>query len=332
MNVNGIFGALGDALGRIVKDTVKLRSLKKEDLQNLLNENIRAHEQLADLLLTGETRDLNLWVKNKVNPVLHQLKDASMRDTYLNFVKALHGKASSEERTRALGALQKANAAYAKVLQEISNNIDKLMEEEAVDVFHIRVTHIAALGIIRQSDAVCNYTVYLYTLMTRAAIHEVAGIPKYRLVYLRDHTPDVANYVSDILDKKGIYTFLNDVKTLRSRAADVVLGASGSFDFRPGNLSGFYMPNFIDTLTSALSALNIFRAAMDAWDDYQLAKYERNKEMKEWLESHVALLRMDLTDMDQTSPEYIQMTNIIQAYDDKIAEYDRDILAFENAE
>lgn len=332
MNVSSIFGALGDALGRIVKDTVKLRSLKKEDLQNLLNENIRTHERLADLMLVGDARELNMWIKNKVNPALHQIKDNNVRDIYLNFVKQLRGKAASEERTRALGALQKANAAYAKVLQEISNNIDKLMEEESVDVFHIRVTHVAALGIIRQSDMVCNYSVYLYTLMTRAAAHEAAGIPKYRSVYLREKLETVTSCVSDILDKKGIYTFLNDVKTLRSRSADVVLGASGSFDFRPGNLASFYMPNFLDTLASALSCLNIFRAAMDAWDDYQLAKYERNKEMKEWLESHVALLRMDLADMDQTSPEYIQMTNIIQAYDDKIADYDRDILAFENAE
>ena len=64
---------------------------------------------------------------------------------------------------------------------------------------------------------------------------------------------------------------------------------------------------------SALSCLNIFGAALDAWDDYRLAKYQRNKETKEWLETHVSLLRMDMANMDKTSAEYMKLVDIIKA-------------------
>lgn len=328
---SNVFSALADTMANIVKDTVKIRSLNKKDLQDLIQENIKTHNEIARILSYNEDRTLNDWVRKEVNPNLKAIKDPYGKDIYVDFVKMLKGKAASTESKRALGALRDANEKFSGILGEIGADLDKLLEEESVDIYHVRVSHLAALGIIRQSDKVCNFSIYLYALMVRAASKDAISIPRYRQNYLRNNVGDVAKIVSDILDKKGAFMFLQEVKSLRGRAADVVLGANGSFD-TPPMISGFYMPNFIDTLVSALSALNIFRIAIDLWDDYQMAKYRRNKEMRDWMEQHVTLLKMDLEGMDKTSPEYIQLTKAIAAYDDKIASYDKDILAFEQAE
>lgn len=331
LSVNGIFSTLSDILAKITTNTIKLRSIKKEDLRNLLTENIKLHQQISKALDDSNSKSTR-WVLDSAVPALRKAKNPELHNLYNNYASALHGKATSKESANPLGALSAANREFAAVCQQIVNNLDQLMEEEMVDIFHMRVSLVGALGIVSQSDTVCNFSVCLYTLLTDAIRGTADDTPKYRMVYMKEHFNESINYICNILDKKGLYTFLQDVKSLRSRSADVVLGATGKFDFLPSGISGFYMPNFLETILSALSYLNIFRVATDLWDDYQLAKYRRNKEIKAWLEARVALLRMELANMDHTSPEYIKLSEVIKSYDEKITEYDRKIFEFENAD
>ena len=66
-----------------------------------------------------------------------------------------------------------------------------------------------------------------------------------------------------------------------------------------------------------------------AFDDFKRHKYEKQKEEKAWLEQHVAMLKMELDGVDKTSPEYIKISKIIEAYDSKISDYDKKINEFE---
>ena len=236
------------------------------------------------------------------------------------------------ERNRPLASLRDANNAYAKLLGEISAKIDTVLENDKVDIYNVRLSQLAVLGLIRQSDCVVNFSLYLYTYLVRMASHSAASLPKYREVYLLDNCPKVVKYVSDILDKKGNYYFMRDMNDIRAHQRDMIVGATGKFDFFHFTTTQGFSISFLDNIASALSCLNIFGAAMDAWDDYQQDKYEKNKEIKEWLENHNALLRMDLMNMDKTSPEYQKTVEIIKAYDAKIAEYDQMIQAFEKEE
>lgn len=323
-----IFSSLASGLTRIVKDTVKLRSIRKDDLQKLLRDNIEGHQKMEYILSIHSDKDMKNWMMDTVKPALKN-NQSKAKGIYEEYIKQLRGKASGEERTRPMGSLLKANASFGKLLEEISKKIDKLFEQDSIDVFNVRMSHLAILGIIRQSDMVLNFTMYLYSFMVRAASRSTVSIPKYREVYLIDKCDRVSSIVSQLLDKKGPYNFLQEVETIRRKNADVVLGATGSFNFEGFAIISNYTTSFLDNLASALSCLNIFGAALDAWDDYKLSKYERNKETKEWLENHVALLRMDMEDMDKTSPEYNKILSIIKAYDDKIADYDKAIIAFE---
>lgn len=322
------FGAMASALASLVKDTIHLRSLKKEDIQELLRSNISNHEEMAYILSAYSADDMKKWYKDKVELALKR-SNSKAKDSYIDYCKKLYGKAVGEERKRPLGSLLEANKKFAKLLEEISVHIDKLVEQEEVDIYNVRMSHLAILGIMRQSDKLLNWSMYQYALMTKAASRNINDIPRYREVYLEANSEKVADICSQLLNKSGNYDFLKEVDTIRKKNADMVLGASKDF-----NVGGFvrganYSPDFLDNIMSALSCLNIFSAAMDAWEDYKFAKYERNKEIKAWLEQHVSLLRMDLADMDSSSPEYAKTVAIIQAYDAKIAEYDRDIIEFE---
>ena len=70
---------------------------------------------------------------------------------------------------------------------------------------------------------------------------------------------------------------------------------------------------------------------MDAYDDYVLNNHRRDVEMKEWLENHISLMRMDLDGMERSSPEYKKTLDIIESYESKLSDLQKDIDEFENS-
>lgn len=165
--------------------------------------------------------------------------------------------------------------------------------------------------------------------MTRVANGSTSSIPRYRDVFMKENVTKVTMITNKVVEHKGEYEFLNNIRKLRSKGADLILGANGSFSFTNFVNRGFYTPDILDTLLSAISCLNIFSAVGNLIDDYKIDRNNRNKEIKEWLENHVALLRMDLEDPNKDSKEKAKLLQIIKAYDEKIAEYDERIKKFE---
>lgn len=325
----GIFTSIAEKLTSYVKDKTRMRSLRKSDLQGLLRTNIEAHNKIYTALSSVMTdRELRNWMSD-LKPVMkkHGQKVDHVYDLYCAELK---GTAANKERSVPFSSIRDANKTYAGLLEEISKKIDTVLEEDSVTIYNARLSQLAVLGLIRQSDKVASFSAFLYTYLVRLSSHSVASIPKYREVYLFDNLNLVAKAISDMMDKKGNYYFLRHVSDLRRQQQDLIVGATGKFDFFnfAGSTRGFSI-SFLDNIVSALSCLNIFGAAMDAWDDYQQDKYEKNKEIKEWLENHNALLRMDLDSMDRSDPKYQKTLEIIKAYDDKIAEYDQKIIEFE---
>lgn len=322
------FKKLAAAMSKFIKDKIKIRSIDKVELQQLLRDNIEGHRSIEKIMSNFSDKEMTDWFRNLMDRA-GKTNNNLCKNVYTNYLKEIRGKATGLERKRPLGSLLEANQSFGKILEEISKKIDYLIENDSVTLFNVRMSFLAILGILRTSDRVLSFSIYLYSYLTRIESRSTASIPKYRDQFLIDNVHSVATSVSLILEKKGPYNFLQDVETIRKKNADLVLGATGNFDFLGSIVNSNYTPSFLDNLLSALSCLNIFGAALDAWDDYRLAKYERNKEMKEWLETHVSLLRMDMSGMDKTSVEYMKLVDIIKAYDEKIAEYDKDISDFE---
>ena len=321
-----IFSSLGSGLLTLAKTVVSNRAIRKEDIEKVIKANIDYHDSLTKTLEAFTDKDMKAWFSD-IQLKLRKMpdKDAQVVNT---FIAKLNGKARSHEQSRPLKSLAEANDEFRKVLKNIIDQMDKLFEEKHITLYNVRLSQTAVFGVIRQSDVLVNFTTFLYTYLTR--LDKVGDLPKYRRVYLLEHVEQVANIVSNICSHEGPYDFIKDVDAMRRQNADLVLGATGTFDFAATAVIHQYSQSFLDNILTFLSHLNIFKYAFEAWDDYCIAKYERNKEISEWLKAHQALLRMKLSNMDdKTSPEYTRLENIITAYDAKIADYDSEILAFE---
>lgn len=332
MSIVSVFQALGSALINHTKDKAQMQSLRKDDVVTILKQNIEMHNNNYDVLDVMETSEMNNWML-KVTEALNHTEGKS-RDVYDRYCKGLSSGANALERKRFLGSLKFINRNIVPVLNEILKNIDNFMENDTVELYETRMSQLALLGICRDSTRIATFTQYLYTYLIRVTDDSYADIPRYREEYMLDNVDKVSKIVSNFIDRRGYYNFNQDMMKIKRQNADLILGANGKFSFNQyiGSVRNFYTADLLDCIMSALSSLNLYDHVMNFIDDYKLERNSRNKETKEWLETHVAILRMELAEKDKSSKEYTRLENIIKAYDAKITEYDEAIQAFENGD
>lgn len=332
MSIVNVFQALGSALINYTKDKAQMQSLRKDDVITILKQNIEMHKANAETLNVLSTQEMNSWML-KVTQALNSTTSKS-RDVYDRYNKGLSSSASALERKCFLSSLKVINKDIIPVLNAILNNIDSFIENDKVELYETKMSQLAILGICRDSTCIATFTQYLYTYLIRVTSNTYDDIPRYREEYMLDNVDKVSKIVSNFCDRKGYYNFNQDMTKIKRQNADLILGANGKFSFNQyiGSVRNFYTADILDSILSALSCLNLYDHVMNFIDDYKLERDNRNKETKEWLETHVAVLRMELEEKDKSSKEYAKLENIIKAYDAKITEYDEAIQAFENGE
>jgi hypothetical protein len=332
MGIVNVFQALGSALINYTKDKAQMQSLRKDDVITILKQNIEMHKANAETLNVLSTQEMNSWML-KVTQALNSTTSKS-RDVYDRYNKGLSSSASALERKCFLSSLKVINKDIIPVLNGILNNIDSFIENDKVELYETKMSQLAILGICRDSTCIATFTQYLYTYLIRVTSNTYDDIPRYREEYMLDNVDKVSKIVSNFCDRKGYYNFNQDMTKIKRQNADLILGANGKFSFNQyiGSVRNLYTADILDSILSALSCLNLYDNVMNFIDDYKLERDNRNKETKEWLETHVAVLRMELEEKDKSSKEYAKLENIIKAYDAKITEYDEAIQAFENGE
>ncbi len=320
-----ILKSLGTVLLDTAKSTIKIRSIDRDSLQSLIRDNIENHRRLEKDLAILSPDEMKKWFKSYVEPGMASSKLPS-KGVYFDYRKKLNMRAKSEEEKRLFGSLITTHRRLGDILENISKNVDKLIENESITLYSVRMSHVAILGILKQSDLMIKFTQYLYTQFARIGAHSTAMIPRQRDEFLLKNYETCANVVNAIYDKSGSYTFLQEVDTLRKKNADLILGADGSFtSFLSFVSASNYTKSFLDNIFTSLSAINIFRISQEVWDDWMHARYLRDKECKEWMEQHVTLIRLDLQEMEKDSPIYQKTVDVIRKYDEKIAQLESKI-------
>jgi len=314
---------------RFLKDTIKIRTVDKDDLRDVIRTNIKRHETFCKLFKTFNAQDYKQFVIRYMDKIkLSKVPSAKVHEAY---TKALTGKAVQMEQRQFLSSLYNANEEFVDILKQIDKKLDTLIEEERITISDTRITHVAVLGILRQSDILSCWSMFLWSQLIKLATNTNKDIPKYRVEYLTNNVDCVARVASHMANHTGPYSFLAEADQIKRKNADFVLGASGGSFLNMISASN-YTRGFFDNIETALSMLNIFRWGGEKWDDWMHERHLRDVETLQWMEQHVALLRMDMMDTDPNDPKYQKLVKVIEAYDNKISDYDRKIKSYEEGE
>ena len=151
-------------------------------------------------------------------------------------------------------------------------------------------------------------------------------------MYLSNHLDDVVELVNKLVPIQSL-NIIKDIEYIKSKGADNPLLTDGIVN----NTKNFNIEIKTEHFLFATSIFlgiyftyKLLRLLGEQWGIIMHKSYLKRKELKEWMESHVAKLKLDLQDINQNDPQYQKLLKVIELYDEKIKSYDESINAYLN--
>ena len=319
----GVFTDLANRVKEYIKHSIKLRSLSKEDISTIVDNLIATHKNII-LPIEGSSKKEVMDILSKYRNITSNSPDQYKH--VLSDLTKLNGRKASAMvmQDHEFMPIFKANKKFITILSQIKADLDKIIVDKELTLFTTRLSHTALLGLLRQSDLYSKYSAYLLSMIIRTCSDASYMVPGYRAKYLLDNKVSFSEVTNLISEKIGTYRFLNEIEDMRKSNSNSLLYANGqTFDIVT-KASGLSMST-MSAVRFGISALDIFSWVIGMVDDYNHTQYLKNKVVKEWMEAHVAILKMELSGVNRDDPKYVQFQKIISAYDAEINAYDKKI-------
>jgi len=222
----------------------------------------------------------------------------------------------------AFNSILTTGAAFSTILNEIAASTNEIFSENTMTIHNTKISHLTVFGIVAEANIFTDYAVYLFDccsaeIVTHRNVPELGRVKPYKLKYLDEHYDHMVYMLKNYINPR---IYLDDIKHLRKSQYDIQL-VNNNQRFNGGFLNSGKMGtsrNFISSM-----AFNPFYWLGEQYNLYKQARFMKQSKEKEYLESHVALLRMELAGVDPNTDEYRKRTKTIQAYDNMIAQLDQ---------
>ena len=321
---------LGENISAEVGSGIRAKNINKEDFKENLQMLISRYTTILDMIGSLTETDRVGWA-NRIYNTSNEDKTAQFCKMYVNLSKQLGAK----DLKVAFDSFKFTALNYKKMLDVLDKSINEIFKEKVITVFNSKLSSIAIFGLLKDATVIANYTIYMlhgigYEITQHRGTNELDRPKKYRFAYCERNYNTVLEILKQMIHGTGAYMFANGVTALRRSNNDVNLVDENN---RP-NLA-FITPNSLTAqvttlLKTGVKGFGIFRWLGEQWNLIKHAKYRKAQMEKEWIESHVALLKLELANVDPNSPEYQKQVKIINSYSEMIAQLDQKIDEYEN--
>lgn len=333
--MNSMLDRIKQSTGEFMKLITGLKDIDKDELDKLISLSIENHKIFINAYNKISAKDLKALNERLFN-ILPSMNDKSS-STWVKYQKSLQNRARVIETEQVFSSVVKAQEVMKNVLSEVKSNLDTLFgKEDMISPATFRKSHIAVFGAIIASIKLSKWSEFMFTYLLALIDGTDADIPKYRELYIYDNVDDVISLVNIYVNNEK-YSLVKEIGVIQSKADDQALIVNNISNVRaidPVTLMAG-IATAVKFITIAIVSFSILRALF-RWlpEHHSLMTHEvylRNKELKEWLETHVAKLRMDLSDMNPNDPKYQKLMKTIEVYDEKIRDLDRKIDEYLNS-
>lgn len=322
--------AIKNVIINITKNLTSFKDIDRNDLLAIIENEITGHKTFVTALSLMTNQDMNKF-KEKLSVSLpsSKIKETTIWTEYL---KKLQTQASQIEHKKMFDSLIITRKKVQQSLETFKKSFDKIFPSEIIKVSDIKYTQFIILGFISQSIILSNWTEYMFTLLSSVLNKTEDEIPKYRIMYLANHLDDVVELVNKLVPIQSL-NIIKDIEYIKSKGADNPLLTDGIVN----NTKNFNIEIKTEHFLFATSIFlgiyftyKLLRLLGEQWGIIMHKSYLKRKELKEWMESHVAKLKLDLQDINQNDPQYQKLLKVIELYDEKIKSYDESINAYLN--
>ena len=245
---------------------------------------------------------------------------------YTKYKNTLKGAASSMEQRLFMESMSNCCGTFQEILETIEKNIDELITDKSITLFNTKLSYLTVFGIIQEADDFSGWVQFFIDAMghdlAEASGNSSTPFPKYRAAVLLQYNEHTANIANRLVGKSGVYTFMTAIKELRKTNTD--------FYIVDENKNTTPFGGRIPELTRSTMKSGLFglQTIGEWWMLRRHKKYARKEKEKEWLQTRINLLRLQLDEADPNSPEYVKYQKIIDTYDQMISKLDAEIKAY----
>lgn len=339
MNLSDIFRSIQTAFSKTLL-AIKFKTISEESIRAQIEDarselaiSINAFKSMESQI--NGSRGFDDWYDKKVLPILKLNADVNkaLGKEVIDVLTLLRGNLKGQARSLGyFNSVIKTGKMLNNLLDEIEANITNILaNKDGIIVDDIQISHaiyFGALESVRIFATVNSYTIVIISSIL--SMNNVAGsslvnnfnVSKYITDYFIKNQQlylDLLNKMSNI---SGGNIISNTVLNLKKRGVDAKLS----------NTTSLHRGLTADQIGSENIFLSIFAYliapitwAGEMYIDVRHLYYERLRDRKKWLESHVANIKLVMSDLDPNDPEYIKNQKIVAFYDDKIAEIDKKI-------
>lgn len=305
----------------VERQAKKFNNIKPAEFREYIDTLSRELSIFCDGVETMTTDDRN-YVRTRL------IESKSMvYQHYNNYVSELSGNAMRDEKNSMFASMTYSAHALMETCAYISDNVEDLFNDKVINLYNTRISQVGILGVLRNANICASYFNYMLVEVTAATVKGLTSYP-YRLEYIVKNQAATINNVNNIYGKSGSFSFLADIKEMKKRNLDMFVldsdGKSNAADLPYDSLPIDVKSNFI----SGLFGLNFFRWLGETWASVRHHQFTKMQAEREWVSTHVNLLKMASAKMDPDSKEYQRNIAIIEKYNKMIAKLDKKLATY----
>ena len=293
----------------------KLNEIKPSELREYLDTINAELAIFCDSVENSTSQDLQFMRLQLVNANNETTKQ------YNSFVEKLTSTALRDEKNKMFSAMIYACRSLMETIKYIDDNVETLFNDKNITLYNTRVSQVGIIGIMHYAAITAMFVNYLFSNINACVVKGLTIYP-YRTVYITKNSDVVSTVVNDVYRRTGIFSYLNGIGELKKRNLDeFILTDDGKSN--ADNLPYDSIPIPIkSTFIAGLFGLNIFRWIGETWNLFRHSKFIKMQAEREWMSSHVDVLKMTAARVDPDSAEYQKKIAIIKKYDEMIARLD----------
>lgn len=238
---------------------------------------------------------------------------------------------SLKGRARSMGlikSIKHTSEIIDNLLDELEDNVDKIfINKKSVVVNDAQMSHGIFFGVLSASKMFAEFNGYLLASLGHIAFSKTGKVevPKYILLYLVENGKNYIDLINQLCNATGKFSVINDITNIKNTGLDFKFAEMAHVQTRQ-IFSVLGIENIFLTIFSLL--IRPIALIGEVYVDMRHLHYENIKEKKKWLESHVAIIKMEHEGLDSNDPKYLKVQKMIGYYEDKISEYDKKIQSY----
>lgn len=293
-------------------------SVKKQDLLKEIHDILSRARTISNILSSDDVQTFKL---EKYYEAVLKDRNKVYAQAYLNFYNKLSVKSKRMEDMLMMSSLTFALSQSVTILADLLDNLDKYIGVSEINEHNMKVSHAGILNFVYAVRHICNFTVFLFCGITTDISNSKIITPKYRILYLETVNDNMAVLVNNVVNFNIFKDTISSINELQKTGKDLfIMNRETKMD--NSDLATLLQSNLTITFPIRITIPNIFLMLGRTYHDIIHWWNVRNLKEKEWMEARVALLRLQLDNVDPSDPEYAKLSDVVLKYDNSITEYD----------